>query len=63
MTSASGQVFSFDCFLMGPNNKDLFIPVFFEKLIMFGLLPLILTIVCLLFWKVISMIQKKGLFE
>ena len=45
---------------MGPSETDDGpIPVFFEKLIMMGLLPFILGGICALFWKILSAIRKK----
>jgi hypothetical protein len=61
VTSASNNVFSFDCFIMVNNGKTL--PVFFQKLIMFGLLPILLFVLCFLFWAAVGLAQKKSLSE
>lgn len=62
MTQASNNVFSFDCFVM-TNGGPPSVPIFFQKLIMFALLPFLLFLVCLLFWAIVGRIQKRSIQE
>lgn len=62
MTQASSNVFSFDCFIM-TNGGPPSVPIFFQKLIMFALLPILLFLACLLFWAIVGRIQRKSLQE
>jgi hypothetical protein len=42
----------------GKNGIDDGIPVFFEKLIMYGTLPFILVATCFIFWFLVSLLKK-----
>ncbi len=48
---------------MGKDGTDEGVPIFFEKLIIFGLLPLIVALLCLVFWFTIALIRKRPFKE
>lgn len=48
---------------MGDDGKSEGIPVFFQKLIMYGLLPFILTGLSFLFWLVVAKVKKQSMSE
>jgi hypothetical protein len=48
---------------MGSDLKDDGIPVFFQKLIMFGILPIVVLIILIIFWLVVSRFEKKPVIE
>jgi hypothetical protein len=50
-------VFSFDCFLFGNSFTD-HVGVYYEKLIFYGLSPLILTFLSVIYWLIYCRIKK-----
>ena len=49
-------MFSFDCFLMAEEGLNQGVPVFFQKLVLYGVLPFIMVLACLLFWAIVGKI-------
>jgi len=43
---------------MGPDGEDNGIPVFFQKLIMYGLQPVVLLLVCIVFWLIVGKVKN-----
>lgn len=56
VSQVSQHVFSFDCFLMGEGSIASGVPVFFQKLVLYGVLPFIMVLACLLFWAIVGKI-------
>lgn len=60
VSSVSDQVFSFDCFFMNDGKDNGIMPIYYEKLLMFGLLPMLLAILDFVVWAVICTIKGRN---
>jgi hypothetical protein len=53
-SQVSSQILSFDCFLdqRSNDNDSNLIPIFYQKMIMYAVVPVVMVIVCTLFWNI-----------